>query len=74
MVTSAACCRGYTENESLSGPASVCTPGTNALPIGFETMSNSTKKYMYFLFFPTLRLAYRYCVMGILVAPYLFKL
>ncbi len=33
-VASDACCRGYTESESLSGAASVFTDEINALLIG----------------------------------------
>ncbi len=44
QVASAACCRGYTQSESLPGPASVYTAEINALLIGLEMMENSNKK------------------------------
>ena len=43
-VASAACCRGYTESESMPGPASVYIAEINALLIGIEMMENSNKK------------------------------
>ncbi len=42
-VASAACCRGYTESESLPGPASVYNAEINSLLIWLEVMANSNK-------------------------------
>ncbi len=44
-VSSAACCRGYTESKSLHGPFWVYTAEINALLIGLEIMSYSNTKW-----------------------------